>query len=90
MNKQEQTDKVQSIINSVEFTMLTTRTPEGRLFSYPINIIETSIGAKEIWFIGYNPSDTATNIQHDTEVNLSYKTNNNKEYISIAGRAEPV
>lgn len=90
MNKQEQIDKVQSVINSVEFTMLTTRTPEGRLFSCPMNTIETSIGAREIWFIGHNPSDTATNINHDAEINLSYKTNDNKEYISIAGRAELV
>lgn len=90
MSKQEQMDKIQALVKDVKYTMMTTRTSDDHLHSCPMNTTETSIGAKEIWFIGHTPSETVENIKKHPEVNLAYATQDNKDYLSIAGKAELV
>ncbi|MFZ2842459.1 pyridoxamine 5'-phosphate oxidase family protein [Psychrobacter sp.] len=90
MSKQEQMDKIQALVKDVKYTMMTTRTSDDHLHSCPMNTTETSIGAKEIWFIGHTPSETVENIKKYPEVNLAYATQDNKDYLSIAGKAELV
>ncbi|MGP9558308.1 pyridoxamine 5'-phosphate oxidase family protein [Psychrobacter sp. AOP7-A1-24] len=90
MSKQQQMDKVQAMVNEIEYTMLTTRTHEDHLHSCPMNTTETSIGAKEIWFIGHSPSETVNNIKKNPQVNLAYVSQDDKQYLSITGKAELV
>lgn len=90
MSKQEQMDKLQAMVNDIKYTMMTTRTHEDHLHSCPMNTTETSIGAKEIWFIGHSPSETVDNIKNNPEVNLAYVSQDDKNYLSITGRAELV
>ena len=90
MSKQEQMDKLQAMVKDIKYTMMTTRTHEDHLHSCPMNTTETSIGAKEIWFIGHNPSETVDNIKKNPEVNLAYVSQDDKNYLSITGRAELV
>ncbi|MGP9518140.1 pyridoxamine 5'-phosphate oxidase family protein [Psychrobacter sp. AOP7-C1-14] len=90
MSKQQQMDKVQTMVNEIEYTMLTTRTHEDHLHSCPMNTTETSIGAKEIWFIGHSPSETVDNIKKNPQVNLAYVSQDDKQYLSITGKAELV
>ncbi|MGO2279062.1 MULTISPECIES: pyridoxamine 5'-phosphate oxidase family protein [unclassified Psychrobacter] len=90
MSKQQQMDKVQAMVNEIEYTMLTTRTHEDHLHSCPMNTTETSIGAKEIWFIGHSPSETVDNIKKNPQVNLAYVSQDDKQYLSITGKAELV
>ena len=90
MSKQEQMDKLQAMVNDIKYTMMTTRTHEDHLHSCPMNTIETSIGAKEIWFIGHSPSETVDNIKKNPEVNLAYVSQDDKNYLSITGKAELV
>ncbi|WP_201554774.1 pyridoxamine 5'-phosphate oxidase family protein [Psychrobacter sp. 72-O-c] len=90
MSKQEQMDKIQALVKDVKYTMLTTRTSEDHLHSCPMNTTETSIGAKEIWFIGHKPSETVENIKKHPQVNLAYTTQDDKDYLSITGKAELV
>ncbi len=88
MSKQQQMDKIQAMVNDIKYTMMTTRTHEDHLHSCPMNTTETSIGAKEIWFIGHNPSETVDNINKNPEVNLAYVSQDDKSYLSITGKAE--
>jgi len=88
MSKQQQMDKIQAMVNDIKYTMMTTRTHEDHLHSCPMNTTETSIGAKEIWFIGHNPSETVDNINKNSEVNLAYVSQDDKSYLSITGKAE--
>ena len=88
MSKQEQMDKIQAMVKDIKYTMMTTRTSEDHLHSCPMNTTETSIGAKEIWFIGHTPSETVENIKTNPEVNLAYVSQDNKNYLSITGTAE--
>ena len=88
MNKQENIDKIQDVVKEIKYTMMTTRTSEDHLHSCPMNTTETSIGAREIWFIGHTPSETVDNIKKNSEINLAYATQDGKKYLSIAGKAE--
>ncbi len=78
MNKQEQLDTLQAMVKDIKYTMMTTRTSENHLHSCPMNTTETSFGAKEIWFIAHNPSETIDNINNDAQVNLAYVSQDNK------------
>ena len=90
MNKQAQMDTIQAMVKDIKYTMMTTRNDENHLHSCPMNTTETSIGAKEIWFIGHKPSETVDNIKQNAEVNLAYVTQESDKYLSISGTAELV
>ena len=90
MNKQAQMDTIQAMVKDIKYTMMTTRNDENHLHSCPMNTTETSIGAKEIWFIGHKPSETVDNIKQNPEVNLAYVTQESDKYLSICGTAELV
>ena len=90
MNKQAQMDTIQAMVKDIKYTMMTTRNDENHLHSCPMNTTETSIGAKEIWFIGHKPSETVDNIKQNPEVNLAYVTQESDKYLSISGSAELV
>lgn len=90
MSKQAQMDTIQSMVKDIKYTMMTTRNSENHLHSCPMNTTETSIGAKEIWFIGHTPSETVDNIQKNPEVNLAYVTRDEDKYLSVSGTAELV
>ena len=90
MNKQAQINTIQAMVKDIKYTMMTTRNGENHLHSCPMNTTETSIGAKEIWFIGHKPSETVDNIKQNPEVNLAYVTQESDKYLSISGTAELV
>lgn len=90
MSKQAQMDTIQAMVKDIKYTMMTTRNDENHLHSCPMNTTETSIGAKEIWFIGHKPSETVDNIKQNPEVNLAYVTQEPDKYLSISGSAELV
>ncbi len=90
MSKQQQMDTIQAMVKDIKYTMMTTRTHEDHLHSCPMNTTETSIGAKEIWFIGHKPSETVDNIKNNPEVNLAYIALDDERYLSITGKAELV
>ena len=90
MNKQAQMDTIQAMVKDIKYTMMTTRNDENHLHSCPMNTTKTSIGAKEIWFIGHKPSETVDNIKQNPEVNLAYVTQESDKYLSISGTAELV
>jgi len=90
MSKQQQMDTIQEMVKDIKYTMMTTRNDENHLHSCPMNTTETSIGAKEIWFIGHSPCETVSSIEKNSEVNLAYVSEDGKKYLSIAGTAELV
>ena len=90
MSKQQHMDTIQTMVKSVKYTMLVTRNAEDHLHSCPMNTTETSIGAREIWFIGHKPSETVDNISKNSEVNLAYVSQDGEKYLSISGTAELV
>ncbi|WP_367105815.1 pyridoxamine 5'-phosphate oxidase family protein [uncultured Psychrobacter sp.] len=88
MSKQDKIDKIQEVIKDVKFAMMTTVNKEGDLHAWPMTTSETSLGAKEIWFVGDKTSDVVKDLQNNKKVGLSYATQDEKNYVSISGNAE--
>ncbi|MEN6669789.1 pyridoxamine 5'-phosphate oxidase family protein [Psychrobacter sp. B38] len=88
MNKQDQLDKIQDVIKDVKFAMMSTVNSEGDLHAWPMTTSETSIGGKEIWFIGDKTSDVVKDIQNNPKVGLSYASQDEKNYVSVSANAE--
>lgn len=88
MSKQENIDKIQAVIKDVKFAMMSTINSKGDLHAWPMTTSETSLGDKEIWFIGDKTSDVVKDIQDNPKVGLSYATQDEKNYVSISGNAE--
>lgn len=88
MSKQEHIDKIQDVIKDIKFAMMSTVNKKGELHAWPMTTTETSIGAKEIWFIGDKNSDVVKDIRDNKSVGLSYATQDAKNYVSISGKAE--
>lgn len=88
MSKQEQIDKIQDVIKDVKFAMMSTVNSKGDIHAWPMTTSETSIGGKEIWFIGDKTSDVVKDIQDNPKVGLSYATQDEKDYVSVSANAE--
>ncbi len=88
MNKQEQLDKIQDVIKDVKFAMMSTVNSKGDVHAWPMTTSETSIGAKEIWFIGDKTSDVVKDIQDNPKIGLSYASEDEKNYVSVSANAE--
>ncbi len=88
MSKQDNIDKVQAIVKDVKFAMMSTVNSKGDLHAWPMTTSETSIGAKEIWFIGDKTSDVYKDIQDNAKIGLSYATQDSKNYVSVSANAE--
>ena len=88
MNKQEQLDKIQDVIKDVKFAMMSTINSKGDVHAWPMTTSETSLGAKEIWFIGDKTSDVVKDIQDNPKIGLSYASEDEKNYVSVSANAE--
>lgn len=88
MSKQDHIDKIQYLIKDIKYTMMTTVNTEGHMHAWPMTNSETSLGAKEIWFIGDKNSDVVKDLRNNSQVCLSYSTQDEKNYVSITGHAE--
>ncbi|MGP5373189.1 pyridoxamine 5'-phosphate oxidase family protein [Psychrobacter alimentarius] len=88
MNKQEQLDKIQDVIKDVKFAMMSTVNNKGDVHAWPMTTSETSLSAKEIWFIGDKTSDVVKDIQDNPKIGLSYASEDEKNYVSVSANAE--
>ncbi|WP_435979748.1 pyridoxamine 5'-phosphate oxidase family protein [Psychrobacter sp. DM4] len=88
MSKQENIDKVQDVIKDVKFAMMSTINSKGDVHAWPMTTSESSIGGKEIWFIGDKSSDVVKDIQDNPKIGLSYATQDEKNYVSVSANAE--
>ena len=88
MSKQENIDKIQAIVKDIKFAMMTTVNKKGDLHAWPMTTTETSLGAKEIWFIGDKTSDVVKDLQDNNKVGLTYSSQDSKNYVSVSGDVE--
>ena len=88
MSKQDNIDKVQAIVKDVKFAMMSTVNNKGDIHAWPMTTSETSIGAKEIWFIGDKTSDVYKDIHENAKIGLAYATQDSKNYVSVSANAE--
>jgi general stress protein 26 len=81
--------KLNELTKGIEFAMLTTIRPNGRLHSCPMAATEAE-GDGVLWFFSGNNSEKVEAIKSDPRVNLAYTDSSGQRYVSITGSAEPV
>lgn len=86
-NKQEATDKLISLIEKIEFAMLTTVDTDGVLRSRPMATQKTEIDG-DLWFFTSDKTHKAEEIEKDNRVNVSYAEPRDNVYVSVSGKAE--
>ena len=81
--------KLNELTKGIEFAMLTTIRPNGRLHSCPMATTEAE-GDGVLWFFSGNNSEKVEAIKTDPRVNRAYTDFSGQRYVSITGNAEPV
>jgi general stress protein 26 len=77
------------LIKGIEFAMLTTIRPNGRLRSCPMAATAVE-GDGVLWFFSGNNTEKVEAIKTNPHVNLAYSDAGSQRYVSITGNAEPV
>jgi len=81
--------KVAQMIRGIRVAMLTTTAPDGTLHSRPMATQEADFDGV-LWFFTKAGSGKVDEIQHDSEVNVSYAAPEDHRYLSLSGRASLV
>ena len=81
--------KLNELTKGIDFAMLTTIRPNGRLYSCPMATTEAE-GDGVLWFFSSNNTEKVEAIKTDARVNLAYSDSGSQRYVSITGNAEPV
>lgn len=90
-NKAEQITLIEGIINEVKYAMMTTITfDEKHLHACPMTTNKNELENAKIWFIGDKTTETVKDIQKNPQVNLSYVSADQKNFVSINGTAKLV
>jgi general stress protein 26 len=76
-------------IKGIRMAMLTTREEDGVLRSRPMATQEMEFDGN-LWFLTYDPSAKAEEVQRYDQVNVSYAKPDDNLYISVSGSAEIV
>ncbi|HVE78291.1 MAG TPA: pyridoxamine 5'-phosphate oxidase family protein [Gemmatimonadaceae bacterium] len=74
------------MVDEMEIAMLTTRRPDGRLVSRPMQVQERTDDG-HLWFMAEEDTHKLDEIEHDPHVNLGFYKDRSREWISISGRA---
>lgn len=77
------------LIDDIEVAMLTTRRPDGRLVSRPMQTQEVD-DAFDLWFVTSDETEKFDELEHDPNVNLAYYDDDSREWVSVSGRARLV
>jgi len=90
MPRQEQLDKMWSMIRDVQFAMMVTRDEDGHLRSRPMANQQADAFDGSLWFFTYadTPKVDETNREH--QVCLAFADASRQTFVSVSGHAEIV
>ena len=75
-----------SLLDGVQYVMLTTRDPGGALISRPLQLLELDRDGV-LWFFTAASSDKVRDIDRDAAVSMTFEEPRNRMFVSISGRA---
>lgn len=81
--------RVKELVEDIDFTMLTTRDPDGNLVSRPMSTRQMD-DSGDIWFFVLDDSAKVEEAKADDDIGLSYLDSSGHRYVSIAGHARVV
>jgi general stress protein 26 len=79
-------DKLFEHIDDIEIAMMTTRRPDGHLWSRAM-ATQKRAGGADLWFVTLEGSGKLDEIAFDPHVNLSYYKDRTREWVSVSGFA---
>lgn len=85
-NKQEAIEKLQSLIEDIDFAMLTTVDTDGVLRSRPMSTQKAEFDG-DLWFFTSDKTHKVEEIERDSRVNASYANPDDNVYVSVSGQA---
>ena len=86
MTTEKKLDELYQLIDKMEIAMMTTRSPEGRLVTRPMDTQKQEKDA-DLWFVTDISADKIDDIKHDPNVNLGYYDSGTREWVSVSGTA---
>ncbi|AFY42796.1 pyridoxamine 5'-phosphate oxidase family protein [Nostoc sp. PCC 7107] len=89
-NSDRQIQKLQTLIQGIDYGMLTTVNDDGSLHSCPMHSIDELDKDGTLWFFTSANSHRVSEIEHNQQVNVSFTSSQNQRYISISGTAQLV
>jgi general stress protein 26 len=82
-------EKIKTLIEKIEFAMLTTFDRDGSLRSRPMATQKTDFDG-DLWFFTQADTPKIHEIEHDQHVNVSFASPEDQHYVSLSGRAQIV
>lgn len=89
LSPEEAVKKVGELIKDIKFAMLVTTDSHGHLHSRPMTTQDLEFDGT-LWFFINKDSEIEKDIEHSSEVNLSYSNPSSNSYVSICGTANLV
>ncbi len=88
MTRQESLEKLASLVDDIEFAMLTTVDHDGSLRSRPMGTQKLERSTGTLWFFTSDDSPKSGEIHDDARVNVVYAKPDEHRYVSISGHGE--
>lgn len=79
-------DDLYELIDGIETAMLTTRRPDGRLVSRPMQTQRRTAGT-DLWFMSNVETHKFDELAFDPNVNIAYYRDRTREWVSVSGTA---
>lgn len=89
LTKEQHIENINKVIKGVKYAMMTTTTAdEKHLHACPMTTNKNELENGKIWFIGDRKSETIKDLEKNPQVNLSYTSSDQKDFVSINGTAK--
>ncbi|WP_341529448.1 pyridoxamine 5'-phosphate oxidase family protein [Nostoc sp. UHCC 0302] len=88
-DQKQQFQKLDELIQDIDYGMFTTVDDDGSLHSYPMSK-SGNISDGTLCFFTYASSHKVTEVEHHQQVNVSFSSRDQQRYISISGTAKLV
>lgn len=79
-------NELYELIDDIEIALMTTRRPDGRLVTRPMDTQDRGPGG-DLWFVTSIETHKVDELQSDPNVCLGYYDDGSKEWVSVSGKA---
>ncbi|BAM04925.1 pyridoxamine 5'-phosphate oxidase family protein [Phycisphaera mikurensis] len=79
-------DELYGLIAEMEIALMTTRRPDGRLVTRPMDTQERGPDG-DLWFVTDASAEKVAELEHDDHVCLGYYNGKTREWVSVSGTA---
>lgn len=86
VSTEKKLDDLYKLIDGMEVCLFTTRRPDGRLVTRPMQVQERTSGT-DLWFVTDVEANKLEEVASDPHVNLGFYNNKTREWVSVSGKA---